>query len=345
MDNTHLFQMMWKTLFGKSHGTLALFRSQLRRSAVTADPKKDVDACVDLIYTVMKGHILACACEVLKIGGLDEQPTIPVGLKQAGKPEQLAFISDIAQAVAERCTIVDEAFSSTTSDIAGNSDGVYNYARVFCHFGSLLMEFRDGWCEGDGERVIRCWKLLMPHFKVAGHTKYALQALRLQIQVNATLSPNLAHQVIWNRFVNVKGGLGRNIPCDLHNEHVNKLLKQIVVNMGSNLTEKAVQRAARSITALDAISQRFDAQSARSSAHSTKSDTQDVKKVMAVVKKHQLLTDLGNREHRNFPDFQLNPLSKWDVEKTKTWIKEKKREYLKYQGKFKADVSTMDDDH
>ena len=116
MDNTHLFQMMWKTLFGKSvgdHGTLAFFRSQLRRSAVTADPKKDVDACVDLICTVMKGHILACACDVLKIGGLDEQPTIPVGLKQAGKPEQLAFISDIAQAVAERCTIVNEALPVT----------------------------------------------------------------------------------------------------------------------------------------------------------------------------------------------------------------------------------------
>ena len=79
--------------------------------------------------------------------------------------------------------------------------------------------------EGDGGRVMQCWKLYMPHFIAAGHTKYALDALKLQMQVNATLSPNLAHQVMWNRFVNTRGGLGRNIPGDLHNEHVNKLLK------------------------------------------------------------------------------------------------------------------------
>ena len=48
---------MWKTLYGKSagdHGTLAFFRSHLHRIAVTPDPKKDVNACVNLIDTVMK---------------------------------------------------------------------------------------------------------------------------------------------------------------------------------------------------------------------------------------------------------------------------------------------------
>lgn len=205
------------------------------------------------------------------------------------------------------------------------------------------MEFRDAWGEGDGERIIRCWKIFMPHFKAAGHTKYALQALRLQMQVHVTLSPNLAHQVMWNRFVNVRGGLGRNIPCDLHNEHVNKLLKHIIVNMGPNLTEKALQRAARSVTALDAIAESFDTQSGvphRTSAHSTKSDIQDVKKVMATVAKHQLLTQLGNREHRTFPGLQLNPLSKWDIEKTKLWIKTKKKDYWKFKGKFRTEVQT-----
>lgn len=48
--------MMWKLLYGKSsgdHGTLAYFRNHLRRIAVTGDPKKDVNACVDFISTVM----------------------------------------------------------------------------------------------------------------------------------------------------------------------------------------------------------------------------------------------------------------------------------------------------
>ena len=223
---------------------------------------------------------------------------------------------------------------------ASDADPGISPVRVLCHYGALVMEVRDAWSEGDGERMVRCWKLLMPHFKAAGHPKYALEALRLQMQVNATLSPNLAHQVMWNRFVNVKGGLGRNIPCDLHNEHINKLLKHAITNMGSNLTDVALHRAAQCITSLDSISSTFDAQSGVphcTSAHSTQSDVKDVKKVMATVRKNKLLTELGNRE---LPGLSLNPLAKWDVQKTKSWITEKKRAYLKSKGKFRVEVET-----
>lgn len=44
--------------------------------------------------------------------------------------------------------------------------------------------------------------------------------------------------------MNTHGGSGRNIPCDLHNEHVNKLLKEIIANMGAKLKEEAMTRAA-----------------------------------------------------------------------------------------------------
>ena len=334
---------MWKILYSRSsgdHGTLSFFRNHLHRIPVTADPKKDMNACVDLIYTVMKGHILACACEVLKVSSLEGQPTFPMELKKAGKVQQLAFINEIALAVVEKCTLVEDAF--TGQPIEETEDGMYNYSRVLCHFGSLVMEIRDAWAEGDGQRITRCWKLLMPHFKSSGHPKYALQSLRLQMQTNVTLSPNLAHQVKWNRFVNVRGGLGKNIPCDLYNEHINASLKHIIGNMGPNLTEKALHRAAQCVSALDTICERFDMQSGvphRSVAHSTRSDIEDVKKVMATVSKHNLLTPLGNRKHRSFPEMALNPLSKWDVEKTKKWISAKKIHYLKYKRNFRSDIN------
>lgn len=96
--------------------------------------------------------------------------------------------------------------------------------------------------------------------------------------------------------------------------------------MGPNLTEKALQRAARSVTALNAITERFDVQSGVPHRSSSKPDTQDV---MAIVFKHKLLTQLGHREHRTFPGIALNPLDQIV----------KKKEYLKYKGKFRADVS------
>ena len=84
----------------------------------------------------------------------------------------------------------------------------------------------------------------------------------------------------------MRGGAGNNIPCDLFNEHVNKQLKHIISNMGSNLTESALQRAAPSVTRLHQICERFDIQSdvpCETTVHSTRSDKEDVKKVISVV--------------------------------------------------------------
>ena len=64
-------------------------------------------------------------------------------------------------------------------------------------------------------------KVMVNGFSVAGDLCFhislhqvrrstVLEALRLQFQVKALLSPHLAHQVLWNRLVNTKGGLGRN---------------------------------------------------------------------------------------------------------------------------------------
>ena len=51
---------------------------------------------------------------------------------------------------------------------------------------------------------------------------------------------------------------GRNISCDLHNEHLNKLFKDIVHNLGVNLTEATVTRAAWSVSTLYDIAYSFD---------------------------------------------------------------------------------------
>jgi hypothetical protein len=162
------------------------------------------------------------------------------------------------------------------------------------------------------------------------------------MQANVTLSPNLAHQVKWNRFVNVKGGAGNNIPFDLYNEHVNKQLQQTSRNMGPNITEEALQRAARSITALHKICNMFDKETAvpfRTTAHSTRPDKEDVKKVVGIVLKDKLLVKMSARSHRSFPGADLNPLHKFDKKKTINWVKAKIKEYQKYKGNFRSIVS------
>ena len=111
----------------------------------------------------------------------------------------------------------------------------------------------DAWKEGDGERIARYWKIFMLHFRDEGKTKYALESLRLQFQA-IYLPPYLSHQIIWGRFINTRGGKGQNIPCDLHNEHVNRAFKDIIRNMGANFTKEASTWAARSVTSLEKAS-------------------------------------------------------------------------------------------
>ena len=111
-------------------------------------------------------------------------------------------------------------------------DGVYAYATAVLTDGLLLMEFRDAIHEGDGDRVHRCYKFLMPYFHCTGHKKYALECFRYlsSTSVQTTqLSPELATQVKWSRFINTRGQPGCNTPVDFHMEHLNKVLKRLAV--------------------------------------------------------------------------------------------------------------------
>ena len=102
-------------------------------------------------------------------------------------------------------------------------DGIFDYACAVLNDGLLLLEFRDAIHEGDGERIVRCWKLLM-YFRVAGHTKYTLEAFTFLVKVNGVASPRLHQQLFWRRVVNYKFGCGKNISVNLNMEHLNRFL-------------------------------------------------------------------------------------------------------------------------
>ena len=315
----------------------------LNRNTLKGDPKNAVDATLEFLRTVVTGHFLACACQLLGITRLSSPVCLPPGLYQSSPDQQRVYVTHLASQVVEQCTLVEHAYSDVEVSDAG--DHVHNYARILCHLGALVLEFTDGWAEGDGERVYRCWRLLLPHFKAANHTKYALEALRLQFNVKAVLSPQLAHQVLWDRFVNTRGGMGHNIPCDLYNEHVNKLLKHIIASMGANLTAGSLQRAACSVSTLQAICKQFDRESdvaVGTVAHSTRADAEDVAKVTNTVLKLQLLQVTPGRAHLAFRKMRLDPLWNWRKEETKQWIEQKMKEFMKFNGALKGEGDESD---
>lgn len=240
-----------------------------------------------------------------------------------------AFGQVVASQVVEECTLID-AFG----EVAETNDHVYNYARFLCHYGTLVLEYRDAVAEGNGECVFCCWRVMLPHFLASRKTKYSLEALRLQFQVRAILSPQLAHQILWDRFVNTTGGLGRNIECDLYIEHIVKLIEHIIMSMGANLTEQALQRAARSVSTVHTMCKKFDLESdvpVTTSAHSRKKDKPDVEKVVVSVLTNDLLQIIPGRKHSAFKNIDLNPLWKWDKQKAIAWIEREKKDFIKYK--------------
>ena len=74
---------------------------------------------------------------------------------------------------------------------------------------------------------MRAWKLrMLVYFRLRD---YALEAFQFHMMVNSTATPRVADQLKWSQVVNVHGGTGRNIQVDLHNEHLNRMLKDSVV--------------------------------------------------------------------------------------------------------------------
>ena len=134
--------------------------------------------------------------------------------------------------------------TSSTSDT--KDDDVFNYNCSLLNQGLLFMNFIDATSEGDGERTLRCWKLPLLHFKAnKSTTKYALETPYLLFQVKSLLPPDQAHKLVWNRTVNNKGGLVKNVALDLDLEHDNNYLKQSIKTLGANVTPQAVTRISR----------------------------------------------------------------------------------------------------
>lgn len=68
----------------------------------------------------------------------------------------------------------------------------------------------------------------------------------------------MAFELIHNRFFNALGKTGGNIPLDLRMEHLNKLLKTALKQLGASVSELAAQSIARALTTLEHLIANLD---------------------------------------------------------------------------------------
>ena len=133
---------------------------------------------------------------------------------------------------------------SPVSEIAPTmrEDGIFNYGLHVIRLGTLLMQLNDTEKEGDGERSLRNWKLLMLYFRSRSRSmKYAYEIMRFVSFTKALYSEKVANRTINRQFVSLKGGAGGNVANDLKQEHLVQCNKCILKGLCGNKTLKAIQ--------------------------------------------------------------------------------------------------------
>lgn len=224
--------------------------------------KKDFNACEDFIDTVVSGHVLAAAMSTFGMMYTGDTPVdgiVPEDLWMETDEVRKEWLYRLCKQVYDRFIAI--SLDTSVGFVHTNDDSVSSYAIQLLRIGIIYLEFADAIREGDGQRVLRCWRYFLPIFRASNSTNYSCEALHFLYQHKYILSPRLSNQLMHGRFINVHGLVGRNIPLDLHMEHLNRFAKDSMRNLSSNKTQAAtVARVGKSLGTLTTLVENFDAE-------------------------------------------------------------------------------------
>lgn len=148
--------------------------------------------------------------------------------------------------------------------------------------------------------------------------KYSFAMLQFQAQVNALLSPRLAHSLTCNRFVNHQGKPDTNHPMDLEIEHDNKLFKNDCRSYRGEITDKTIKRLCRSTMPSDEMLRNFDKTSEvkrLSGKHTMMSTLENVLALVEHSLPAQVYSNIPGRAHSAFEEMPNSLLDVIDCEK------------------------------
>ncbi len=194
----------------------------------------------------------------------------------------------------------DSSDISTEAQFTKESCTVQSYTKEVLSLGLLFLNFKDA---------------------ITKHTNYAKEALTLLTQCFVTLPPNLAKQIKWSHFINVQGLPGRNISCDLHMEHLNRVVKTAIYGLGANKTEQAITRIGRCVGKIVTVLGIFDrlaGVSEVSGSHSKRSFLKDLSKIVDQLKDVNVFST--SHSHRSFSKMGPNLMKTLSLQYLKKWI-------------------------
>lgn len=223
----------------------------------------------------------------------------------------------------------------------GQEDCQLNYGLQVMQLGVMLMQLNDTESEGDGDRSLVNWKMLLLYFRCRPRgMKYAYEAMRFITNVKALYTTKTAHRILHGQFVNPRGGEGNNYANDLKMEHCIQDNKVSMRGMRANKTLKAVQRCSGSSYGQKEFCVQFDTQSnihPDSTRHTHACTTEDVKAMLGIVHQAKPFEYQPGRKLHSFPNISKSPLDKLDVALLHTWLSNHKRKLFAGVREFAQD--------
>ena len=279
-----IIQVVWKyfysTVSSGDHGTIYQLRNKLNRSNVASNPTSDFNACDDFFVIVIKSHIITAALEVI-----EDIPNLDTMWMQTPDKRESALCL-VAEQIADK--FINFNFHQSNSPC---EDQVFQYATEILSLGCFYLEFSDAIREGDGKRILRCWKYLLPVFKFSNRTNYSNEVLNMLVQYHFTLSPRHAHQLIWSRTINTHGLL-------------NRLAKEVIKGLGANKSEKAICRVGNALGMISPVLDQYDKEcgvSNVSGAHTSASAEKDIATLVSQLQQADVMKIKNGRKHHGFP--------------------------------------------
>ena len=338
---------MYSGKSAKDKGTMKQLENVIHRSNVPSTVKNNFSAAQDFFDLVLEAHVVAAAMKFFGMSSMENLPTNHVfppnhdasstsNRKQYLNDTVGTFVDEFILHYVDTVTTLRQAMQTPTPAMEGHSpdtreeDGIFNYARSVLAHGLLAFDLHDASRHGDGRRIYRCWKFLLLHFKADHRTKYALEAFHLIAQVEALLSPRVAHELLWNRVCNPHGGVGRNIPLDLEEEYMNRIFKDDINTYRAHITDASVSRSANLIGPMQELLKHLDPLlqfHEASGKHRKPESGEDFKTILKILTENNVFSQVPGRRHSAYRSMHANPfaLLMKDPEKLRKWLLAKRK--------------------
>ena len=309
-----LVDRLYSTKSCSDKSTIFQLKQLAHRSSFGKQPKNNMKATEDFLEVVVFAHITAAT------KNLKTTLTAPLTCTDLAKKLVGKFISIPVPTFDADGNLIDD-----NSDFSNTDDSVFLYAVDVLSMGLFWYGFRDAVREGDGDRIVLYWKFLLVIFRQEKHYNYSKEGF-LFIAQTLLLSPRQLCDIKWNRTVNTTGRIGKNIPVDLHMEHLNKRLKIMIRNLGSNVSPTTVRCASKALAIVDVVRLQFlkdDNERGQNKDHHTQpSFVKDFTMIEQQLITDKVFSQLTNRQHITFPQHKpLFQTIKW--KNICTWLKDK----------------------